>query len=156
MCTVTFVPRGDGFYLAMNRDERIERPSASPPVVFQQGSVETIYPLDSEGGTWIAANSNRVAFTLLNWNDAQILREKCRTRGNVVPAVINSNCSQVAQSTLCQLDLEGILPFRLVGFFSAEKGVIEWRWDQKSLERKSIPWAMRQWCSSSVSDAKAS
>jgi hypothetical protein len=156
MCTVTFVPHSDGFYLAMNRDERITRPTASPPGVFQQGSVEAIYPLDNEGGTWIAANSRGAAFTLLNWNDAQKLGEKRRTRGYVVPAVVSSDCSEAVQSTLSQLDLEGILPFRLVGFFPAGKDVIEWRGDQKSLERKSIPWTMRQWCSSSLSDAQAS
>jgi len=156
MCTVTFVPRGDGFYLAMNRDEQITRPHASPPAIFQQGCIEAIYPLDSAGGTWIAANSQGAAFTLLNWNDAQKLHEKSRTRGCVVPAVVSSTCSGVAQSALCQLDLEGTLPFTLVGFFPAEKEVIEWRWDQRSLERKSIPWTMRQWCSSSLSDAQAS
>ena len=156
MCTVTFVPRSDGFYLAMNRDEQITRPSANPPAIFQQGGVENIYPLDNEGGTWIAANSRGAAFTLLNWNDTQKLGEKSRTRGCVVPAVVSSNCSEVAQSTLSQLDLDGILPFRLVGFFSAEKDVTEWRWNQRSLERKSIPWKMSQWCSSSLSDAKAS
>jgi hypothetical protein len=156
MCTVTFVPRSDGFYLAMNRDEQITRPSANPPAIFQQGGVENIYPLDNEGGTWIAANSRGAAFTLLNWNDTQKLGEKSRTRGSIVPAVVSSNCSEVVQSTLVQLDLDGILPFRLVGFFSAQKDVTEWRWDQRSLERKSMRWTMRQWCSSSLSDAKAS
>lgn len=156
MCTVTFIPRSDGFYLAMNRDEQITRSIASPPAVFQQGCVETIYPLDNQGGTWIAGNSLGVAFTLLNWNDALKLSEKSRSRGSVVLTVVSSNCSAVTQSTLSQLDLEGILPFRLVGFFSAEKDVSEWRWNQRSLEHRSIPWAMSQWCSSSLSDAKAS
>ena len=156
MCTVTFIPRGNGFYVAMNRDEQIARPKAGAPAVFQYGGVESIYPLDFEGGTWIAANSRGVAFTLLNWNDAPILREKTRTRGCVIPAVASSDCGQAAHSALTQLDLEGILPFKLVGFFPEEEGVIEWRWDQRVLKRNLVPWDMRQWCSSSLSDAQAS
>jgi len=156
MCTVTFVPRGDGFYLAMNRDERIARRSASAPAVLKHGGVESIYPIEGEGGTWIAINHRGVAFTLLNWNDTQVLREKTRTRGIVIPALAGSDSSQAAQSAISQFDLEGILPFRLVGFFPAENLAAEWRWNQGSLTFESLPWKMRQWCSSSLSDAEAS
>lgn len=155
MCTVTFIPRDDGFYVAMNRDERIARPSANPPALFKGQLVESIYPLDSEGGTWIAANSEGIAFALLNWNDTQVLREKGRTRGSVIPALLSSNCVQAAESALVRLDLDGILPFRLVGFFPTEKTVFEWRWDQRNIERRTSSWAVRQWCSSSLSDATA-
>jgi len=155
MCTVTFIPRDDGFCLAMNRDERIARPCASPPVVFRHGLVESVYPLDSEGGTWIAANSAGIAFTLLNWNDAQVLRKKVRTRGCVIPALITFDCSQAAESTLGRLDLDGILPFCLTGIFPAERSVIEWRWDQRLIDRNTFSWDIRQWCSSSLSDATA-
>ena len=155
MCTVTFIPRGDGFYVAMNRDERIARPSAKPPALFRQQSVESVYPVDSEGGTWIAANYMGIVFTLLNWNDAQVLREKGRSRGLVIPALVASNSSQAAESALGRLDLEGVLPFRLIGFFPKEKKIIEWRWEQKSIERRAFAWEIRQWCSSSLSDATA-
>src|SRR5215472_9701709 len=104
MCTVTFIPREDGFYVAMNRDERIARPSAIPPAVFGQGFAKSIYPLDSEGGTWVAANSRGIAFTLLNWNDAPVLSKKSRTRGHVIPALASSECSQFAEFALRRLD----------------------------------------------------
>jgi len=155
MCTVTFIPREDGFYIAMNRDERIARPSAVPPAVFGQRFAKSIYPLDSEGGTWIAANSKGIAFALLNWNDRQVLREKGRTRGSVIPALLSSNCVQAAESALFRFDLDGILPFRLVGVFPTEKNVLEWRWDQRRIERNTSSWTIRQWCSSSLSDATA-
>jgi transport and Golgi organization protein 2 len=155
MCTVSFVPRNDGFYVAMNRDERIVRASASPPAVFGQGLVVNIYPLDSERGTWIAANRTGVAFALLNWNDTQVLHQKNRTRGSVIPALLSSTCDHAAESALRRLDLDGILPFRLVGIFPAEERVIEWRWDQKSIQRNIFSWTTRQWCSSSLSDATA-
>ena len=154
MCTVTFIPRGGGFYLAMNRDERITRPLASPPSVFGD-RVASVYPLDSEGGTWVAANSMGIAFTLLNWNDARVLGAKSRTRGCVIPALVTADCSQAVESELRQLDLNGILPFRLVVVFPAEQSVFEWRWNQTSIERSVFPWTPRQWCSSSLSDAEA-
>ena len=155
MCTVTFIPRDDGFYVAMNRDERISRPSATPPAVFAHPLVESIYPLDSDGGTWIAANSAGAAFTLLNWNDVHVTHEKSRTRGSVIPSLLASSCGQAADLTLRQFDLVGILPFRLVGVFPADKRVFEWRWDQRSIKQRSFPWTARQWCSSSLSDAIA-
>jgi hypothetical protein len=155
MCTVTFVPRNDGFFVAMNRDERIARPSASPPALFGQGLLESIYPLDSEGGTWIAANRAGVAFALLNWNDTQILHQKNRTRGSLIPALLSSTSDHAAESALCRLDLDGVLPFRLVGIFPAEKTVMEWRWDQRSIQRDIHRWILRQWCSSSLSDETA-
>ena len=155
MCTVTFIPRNDGFYLAMNRDERIARSSASPPAVFGEELVESIYPLDGEKGTWIAANRIGVAFALLNWNDTQVLHQKNRTRGSVIPALLGSACDHATESALRQLDLDGVLPFRLVGIFPADESVIEWGWDQRSIQRNTFPWTTRQWCSSSLSDATA-
>jgi transport and Golgi organization protein 2 len=155
MCTVIFIPRNDGFYFAMNRDERIARPPASPPALFGQGLVESIYPVDSEGGTWIAANHTGVAFALLNWNDTQVLQQKNRTRGSVIPALLSTTCDDAAETALRQFHLDGILPFRLVGIFPAEERIIEWRWNQKSIQRDIFSWTLSQWCSSSLSDAKA-
>lgn len=155
MCTVTFIPREDGFYVAMNRDERHARPYARPPAVFEEGFARSIYPIDCEGGTWIACNHMGIAFTLVNWNDAPLLRKKSRTRGHVIPALVNSDCSQSAESALGTFDIKGVLPFRLVGIFPREGRLIEWRWNQRSIELHSLSWAARQWCSSSLSDATA-
>ena len=156
MCTVTFIPGQEGYCVAMNRDERTARGIAIPPAVLSRdGVVTSIYPRDSEGGTWIGANSCGIAFALLNWNDAQALQEKSRTRGWVIPALIGSECSRTADSALRHLNLQGMLPFRLVGFFPSEELVIEWRWDQRHTQSESQSWIMHQWCSSSLSDAKA-
>lgn len=155
MCTVTFIPGQEGYCIAMNRDERTARGIASPPAAFRQGGITGIHPRDSEGGTWIGANSRGIAFALLNWNDAQALQEKSRTRGCVIPALISSECSRTAESALQHLNLQGTLPFRLVGFFPSEELVMEWRWDQRHTQSESHSWIMHQWCSSSLSDAKA-
>lgn len=155
MCTVTFIPGQEGYCLAMNRDDRTARGVASPPAAFRHDCVTSIWPVDREGGTWIGANSWGIAFALLNWNDAQTSQAKCRTRGCVIPALIGSECSRTAESALQHLNLQGTLPFRLVGFFPSEDLVMEWRWDQRHMQSESHSWIMYQWCSSSLSDAKA-
>ncbi len=155
MCTVTFIPHREGYRLAMNRDERTSRAIASPPAVFQHRGIVSIYPRDAEGGTWIAANGWGIAFALLNWNDTETLHAKVHSRGSVIPALIDATDSQAAQFALCNLSLEGILPFTLLGLFPEEEALLLWRWNQSSLESQSISWELRQWCSSSLSDAQA-
>jgi hypothetical protein len=156
MCTVTFIPHREGYHLAMNRDERKSSAIASLPALFEHSGVGSIYPCDTEGGTWIAANGRGIAFTLLNWNEVEALHAKVHSRGKVIPALIGSTDSQAAQSAFRGLNLEGVLPFTLIGFFPEEKVVVVWRWNQVSLESESMPWETRQWCSSSLSDTQAS
>jgi hypothetical protein len=155
MCTVTFIPRREGYLLAMNRDEKITRGRAAPPTVVEIGSAQVVYPQDVQGGTWIAASSCGIAFALLNWNDAGLVQPKTRSRGCVIPALIRCTSARNADATLKAFDLQGILPFSLVGFFPSEKQIAEWRWDQNSLICDSFAWDSRQWCSSSLSDAQA-
>jgi len=155
MCTLTFVPGENGYVLGMNRDEKITRGHASPPAVNRDTDGWAIYPRDVEGGTWVAANDSGIAFALLNWNDAHRLHARKSTRGSVIPALAKSTSSQNANLTLEQLELEGVLPFRLVGIFLAEKRIAEWRWNQSSLEHETLGWHNGQWCSSSLSDARA-
>ena len=156
MCTVTFIPHRKGYSLGMNRDERTTRASASPPAVFEHRGIASIYPRDAAGGTWIAANGWGIAFTLLNWNDTEALYAKVHSRGSVIPALINCSDSQAAKFALCKLSLEGVLPFTLLGFFPEEEVLLLWRWNQNSLECQFVSWELRQWCSSSLSDAQAS
>jgi hypothetical protein len=156
MCTVTFIPQREGYRLGMNRDERTSRAIASLPAVFKHRGVESIYPHDAEGGTWIAANGWGNAFTLLNWNDTETLHAKAHSRGSLIPALIHSSDSRAAQFTFHNFNLEGVLPFTLLGFFPEEELVLAWRWNQSWVASQSISWEMHQWCSSSLSDAQAS
>ena len=155
MCTLTFVPGEDGYVLGMNRDEKISRGHASPPATSKAGPGSAIYPGDVEGGTWIAANDIGIAFALLNWNDAHPLHPRTCTRGGVIPALLTSTSSQNVNVTLEALELRGILPFRLVGVFPGEKRIVEWCWNQSSLDHETLGWHNAQWCSSSLSDARA-
>jgi len=158
MCTLTFIPRNNGYYLAMNRDERIARGTAAPPARIELGNVSALFPRDIEGGTWIAANELGLAFALLNWND--VIRNgtktvKTRTRGFVIQDVVDLRSLDQVQTRLNHLDLTGILPFRLAGVFPAEKQLWEWRWDMSTLKADTHSWDLRHWFSSSLSDEQA-
>jgi hypothetical protein len=155
MCTLTFTPNEDGYILGMNRDEQITRGHATSPAVNNNGARRALYPTDVEGGTWMGASDNGIAFALLNWNDVNRLHPRTGTRGDVIPAVIYSTSTRNADRALKRLEFRGILPFRLVGVFPAEKRIVEWRWNQTSLEDEVFNWYQRQWCSSSLSDAHA-
>lgn len=156
MCTLTFVPRENGYYLAMNRDERIARGVGTPPERVDLAGVSAVYPRDIEGGTWIGANARGAAFALLNWNDVPNRVSKLQTRGAVIPEVLTSATNREAREQLERLDLQGMLPFRLIGMFPAERRIREWRWDQKSLSCCVHSWDKKNWFSSSLSDENAS
>ena len=140
MCTLTFVPKESGYYFAMNRDERIARGVGTPPEKVDLAGVKAVYPRDTEGGTWIAGNDRGIAFALLNWNDVATSARKLQSRGVVIPALLASRSHREAQATFGRLDLKGILPFRLIGIFPAEKQAGEWRWDQTSLSYHPHSW----------------
>ena len=158
MCTLTFIPRNNGYYLAMNRDERISRGLAAPPARIELEETSAIFPRDVEGGTWIAANDLGLGFALLNWNDVISNGEKLlktRSRGFVIQDVVHLRSLDQVQGRLNLLDLTGILPFRLVGVFPANKQLWEWRWDMSTLKADTHSWDLRHWFSSSLSDEQA-
>lgn len=155
MCTLTFIPRDNGYCLAMNRDERISRGPAAPPARIEVGGVAAIYPRDTEGGTWIAADARGIAFGLLNWHDPPAVGAKTRSRGDVIPALIGVPSSSDAQVVIDRINLNGVFPFRLVGIFPAEKLIHEWRWNRQALSAQAHPWKAGHWFSSGFSDEQA-
>jgi hypothetical protein len=155
MCTLTFIPRDDGYILAMNRDERIVRSPATPPALVQVGETRALYPTDIEGGTWIGINEHGVALGLLNRNVDGDPLAKIRSRGEIIPMLLRLSCIGAADAAMQNADLGGILPFRLIGVSTAEKAVVEWRWDQHKLESATQEWKAQHWFSSSLSDGQA-
>ena len=118
MCTLSFVPTKDGYYAAMNRDERLTRSAALSPSTFRVGDLLAVYPFEDGGGTWIACNQHGLTLALLNWNmAASRTLNKQQSRGTLIPQLIGkSNLDEVTR-TLGQLSLDGLLPFRLIGIF---------------------------------------
>jgi hypothetical protein len=155
MCTLSFIPEGSGYLVGMNRDEQISRPAALPPERLPIAGGFAIYPREKSGGTWIAANSLGITLALLNWYSAIPLYPKTRSRGEVIPRLIAAEDSGSVHDALTKLELQGTLPFRLIGIFSNERKVAEWRWNQRLLEIQEFPWQRRHWFSSGISDADA-
>src|SRR5438093_4417127 len=71
MCTVSFVPKDQGFYVAMNRDEKRSRPTALRPRIVRVASRRAIFPREPNGGSWIAVNDAGVCLALINWQRIQ-------------------------------------------------------------------------------------
>ena len=86
MCTVSFLPRPEGFYLAMNRDEKRDRLRRSRHrTIVEIENRRAIFPREPNGGTWISANDAGVCLALINWH--RIEREPNNgilSRGEVV------------------------------------------------------------------------
>jgi hypothetical protein len=67
MCTVTWLPRPDGYQLLCNRDERDSRQPALGPRLHEQNGVKYIAPVDGDhGGSWIGTNEFGMSLCLLN------------------------------------------------------------------------------------------
>lgn len=67
MCTVTYIPTKEYFYLTSNRDEKNWRTDALAPAVYESGSGKMMFPKDGDaGGTWIGAHENGNIVIFLN------------------------------------------------------------------------------------------
>jgi Transport and Golgi organisation 2 len=157
MCTLTVVTRNDKYLMAMNRDEKIARGTGSSPEIHDFEGARAIYPNDGDGGTWIAANECGITLALLNWNDIAPPGKvvKTRSRGRVIPALIDSRSLWDLHAVFSVSNFTGMLPFRLVGVFPSEREIWEWRWDSTQLEFQVHFWESRHWFSSSLSDKRA-
>ncbi len=158
MCTLTFVAHPDGYLLGMNRDERANRGIAELPSETTIRETKAIYPRDVEGGTWIGANEHGVAFALLNWHGETapgVPLRKIRTRGLVIPRLLQFASLPEAEAALRAFDVDGILPFRLIGVFPAEAKIREWTWDLGAIQSQDHFWRHRHWFSSGRSQQQA-
>jgi hypothetical protein len=153
MCTLSFIPKTRGYYVTMNRDERFSRGPATAPEVVDVGGAQAIFPRDTAGGTWIAVTNQGTSWALQNWH-VPCAYEKTVSRGLVIPRVAASPSAEAVERKLNR-ELAGMLPFRLIGFFPADREIHEWRWNGSSVRRFDFDWRVQQWYSSGLSDEKA-
>ena len=106
MCTVSFLPSPQGFYLAMNRDEKRDRFAALPPEIVEFENHRVLFPREPTGGTWISANDAGVCLALINWHriaepafGGQLLPQK-RNRSNAIETR-SSWATQPVETTGC-------------------------------------------------------
>jgi hypothetical protein len=156
MCTVSFIAQRRGYFLGMNRDEKLTRPQGLSPTKQTLNGRTVIYPSEAGGGTWITLNDSGASFALINWYSvARGVRGAPVSRGVVVKSVSSTDSPTAADTQLRVLPLRSVNPFRLIGIFSETEEVLEWRWDLKRLVRKRQPWKAQQWISSGFDEHRA-
>jgi hypothetical protein len=156
MCTVTFIPRGAGYYLAMNRDEQLSRIAGLPPRREFIDGRAVLFPSEPGGGMWISVNDRRSSFALVNWYSvAARVGDGAVSRGEVVRSVSTCANGDEAEAPLAGLLLERMNPFRLIGIFPSDRKVVEWQWDLKKLVQKRRGWKAQQWISSGFDEGTA-
>jgi hypothetical protein len=154
MCTLSFVAKPRGYYLAMNRDERFDRGRATPPQVVDLGVLRAIFPRDVAGGTWIAVTDQGTSWALQNWH-VPYAYDKTVSRGLVIPRVAACSSREEVERKLSPSELRGMLPLRLFGFLPHAREIYEWRWDGSGVHTLKFEWRPHQWFSSGLSDEKA-
>lgn len=138
MCTVSFVYANDSFLLTSNRDEKITRPSAIEPKIYQTESKKIIYPKDAKaGGTWFVVDEFGNAIILLNGGKTKhIPKEKYRlSRGVIVLELMSSNA---IVSTWKTIDLNDIEPFTLLVLEGQQPYQLQWSGEEKFTDELEI------------------
>jgi hypothetical protein len=123
MCTVTFVPAKDGYFLGSNRDEQATRATAIAPVYKHN----LLFPQDADkGGTWLAITDSGDCLCLLNgaFTKHQFSEKYTLSRGLVVLDIAQQ---QQKIEYISQLDLSNVEPFTLV--LHEAKLLYEIKWD---------------------------
>ena len=156
MCTVSFLPNTQGFYLAMNRDEKLDRFAALAPRIVDTESRRAVFPREPTGGTWISANDAGVCLALINWHRvAREPKHDVLSRGEVVRALAAKSSADEIADRVGKLPLRKLRPFRLITIVPSERHVIEWRWNLERLTMRDHQWQRQHWFSSGLDEERA-
>lgn len=156
MCTLSFIPKSEGFLLAMNRDEQRTRAEARAPVVHRCGALAALYPSEPGGGTWIGINEAGLCTALINWYSRPPCEGKpAFSRGEVIPRLLSCSSRDEMERSLRDLPLRRLNPFRLFMIGRNPDRVLEYRSDGSGAERVDHPWSSGHWFSSGHDEASA-
>jgi hypothetical protein len=156
MCTVTFIARKNGYALGMNRDEKLTRVQALPPARHELNGRAALFPSEPGGGTWIGVNEAGVTFALINWYSVPArVPANAVSRGLAVRSALGFNAASQLDKDFEDFPLDRTNPFRLIGVFPHDEGVIEWRWDLRRLGRVEHEWKTNIWISSGFDEPGA-
>lgn len=135
MCTVSFIPISpNGFILTSNRDEKVVREKAIPPLKKRIDGNDVIFPTDPKGlGTWIASSFNGFTLCLLNGAfEPHMVKDNYKhSRGRIILDFFKYN----DVSKFCkQYEFEGIEPFTLlIAYCNVALTLTEIKWNGTSL-----------------------
>ncbi len=133
MCTVSYIPKENGFILTSNRDESPLRVTRLPMEEVLANGTKIIFPQDaSKGGSWIAMDEYGRAACLLNGAfQNHKKQDKYRaSRGKIVIAAFEA---ESFESFLSDLSLENIEPFTLLLVSSGKLQTLVWDGDRKHM-----------------------
>jgi len=156
MCTVSFLPRRQGFYLATNRDEKRERFAALAPAIVETETHRAVFPREPTGGTWISVNDAGVCLTLINWHRIERKpKSDILSRGLVIRELAGKCSADEIATSVKKLPLRKLRPFRLIVIVPRQISVTEWRWDLQRLTRRDHDWQRQHWFSSGFNEHRA-
>jgi hypothetical protein len=156
MCTVSFLPKSQGFYVAMNRDEKRDRFVALAPAIVDLEGHRAVFPTEPTSGTWISANDAGVCLALINWHRIERNpRNGTLSRGLVVKELAGKSSADEIAAAVKKLPLRKLPPFRLIAVAPREMRVIEWRWNLRRLTRRDHEWQRQHWFSSGFDERSA-
>jgi hypothetical protein len=127
MCTVTYIPADNGFYLTSNRDCSIAGGQNVAPREYDSGKNKLLYPNETDkNGKWIVAKSNGDAIALLNGAFTKHAKKTQyrKSQGLILMDIIKADYPEHYYKAL---DLDGIEPFTMV--LSVSGKLFECRWD---------------------------
>jgi hypothetical protein len=154
MCTVSYIPVRDHIYITTNRDEKISRKQALPPVMKIHGGKMLIYPVDPDTtGSWIVMKENGDAAVLLNGAFLCHYPEPPyrKSRGLVLLDLMIHERPALA---FTKTDLQEIEPFTVILF--EKKSLYEFRWDgMEKYYRQLTTRRPHIWSSSTLYDGLA-
>ncbi|GAB2817578.1 NRDE family protein [Ferruginibacter profundus] len=136
MCTVSFIPTKDKFYLTSNRDEKVLRKAAFPPAIYWGNGSGLVYPKDAEaGGSWISISQNGNAAVLLNGAFTKHISQPPYrlSRGIIFLDIIGAARPCFA---FTKINLHHIEPFTMIIF--ENNSLFECRWDGQQKHCKQL------------------
>lgn len=156
MCTVSFLPKSQGFYLAMNRDEKRDRSAALAPAIVETGNHRAVFPRERTGGTWISVNDVGVCLALIDWHRIERKpKNDTLRRGLAVKELAGQSTADEVAASLKRLPLRNLRPFRLIVISPDDRRVTKWSWNLQRLTRRDHDWQRKHWFSSGFDEHRA-
>jgi len=137
MCTLSYLPRNNGFYLVNNRDESPTRAQTLVPQTLVINGKTILCPVDTEGkGTWIGVNESGTMVCLMNGAFKPHVRKASyrMSRGRVTIELLAADDIMEYFETM---DLRDIEPFTVIAIDEVNVKVFRWDEERKHIEQLS-------------------
>ncbi|MFM2387807.1 MAG: hypothetical protein RL660_2564 [Bacteroidota bacterium] len=148
MCTVTYIPKAQGYVLTHNRDEKLTRAQAYQPQVQD----DILCPIDADAkGTWVGLGKDGTAVCLLNGAFVPhiVAGSYARSRGTVVLDLL---AQPDVLEAIKAIELSGVEPFTVIVIHN--NTLLQLRWDGSAKHIATLPIDQAQiWSSCTLYDA---